>query len=161
MNESVSSAITVEHLDDGAIAVLRIDRPRHANALDSQTLAALHRILDRINGDSTVRAVVLTGTGAVFCEGPTSKPKLRISPIPRPPRMRRCKPVFPDWWGVAGCRTDADRESLRPGRGSVPRTDSRGRGFEDSRRARGGQGARNRLPRNARGVDDQSAKQQP
>ncbi|MFI9386959.1 enoyl-CoA hydratase/isomerase family protein [Kutzneria sp. NPDC052558] len=65
----MSSAITVERLDGGAIAVLTIDRPRRGNALDSQTLAALHRTLDSINGDPAVRAVVVTGNGTVFCAG--------------------------------------------------------------------------------------------
>jgi enoyl-CoA hydratase/carnithine racemase len=62
-------AITLELLDEGAIAVLRIDRPRRGNALDSQTLAVLHRILDSVNGDPAIRAVVLTGSGTVFCAG--------------------------------------------------------------------------------------------
>lgn len=64
-----ASAFTIDHLDDGAIPVLTINRPRRGNALDSQTLAELHRILDNINGDPQVRAVVLTGTGTVFCAG--------------------------------------------------------------------------------------------
>ncbi|WP_458687595.1 enoyl-CoA hydratase/isomerase family protein [Nocardia tengchongensis] len=63
------SALRVEHVDDGAIVVLAIDRPHRGNALDSQTLAGLHRVLDSINGDPTIRAVVLTGTGSVFCAG--------------------------------------------------------------------------------------------
>lgn len=65
----MSSAFTLEHLDDGAIVVLTIDRPRRGNALDSQTLAELHRALDSINGDPAIRAVVLTGSGTVFCAG--------------------------------------------------------------------------------------------
>jgi enoyl-CoA hydratase/carnithine racemase len=62
-------AFTIEALDEGAIVVLTIDRPRRGNALDSQALAELHRILDAINGDPIVRAVVLTGIGAAFCAG--------------------------------------------------------------------------------------------
>ena len=64
-----SSAFKVEDLDNGAIVVLTIERPRRGNALDSQTLAELHRILDAINGDPAIRAVVLTGSGTVFCAG--------------------------------------------------------------------------------------------
>lgn len=63
------TAFTVESLDNGTIVVLAIDRPRRGNALDSQALAELHRILDAINGDPAVRAVVLTGSGTVFCAG--------------------------------------------------------------------------------------------
>jgi enoyl-CoA hydratase/carnithine racemase len=63
------SAIDVERLDDGAIVVLTINRPHRRNALDSQTLAELHRLLDTLNGDPAARAVVLTGAGSAFCAG--------------------------------------------------------------------------------------------
>jgi enoyl-CoA hydratase/carnithine racemase len=63
------SAIGVERLDDGAIVVLTINRPHRRNALDSQTLAELHRLLDTLNGDPAARAVVLTGAGSAFCAG--------------------------------------------------------------------------------------------
>jgi enoyl-CoA hydratase len=63
------SAIDVERLDDGAIVVVTINRPHRRNALDAQTLAELHRLLDTLNGDPTARAVVLTGAGSAFCAG--------------------------------------------------------------------------------------------
>src|ERR1700722_10561157 len=63
------SAIDVERLDDGAIVVLTINRPHRRNALDSQTLAELHRLLDTLNGDPAARAVVITGAGSAFCAG--------------------------------------------------------------------------------------------
>lgn len=63
------SAIDVERLDDGAIVILTINRPHRRNALDSQTLAELHRLLDTISGDPAARAVVLTGAGGAFCAG--------------------------------------------------------------------------------------------
>lgn len=61
--------IDVERLDDSAIVVLTINRPHRRNALDAQTLAELHRLLDALNGDPTARAVVLTGAGNAFCAG--------------------------------------------------------------------------------------------
>ena len=61
--------IDVERLDDGAIVVATINRPHRRNALDAQTLAELHRLLDALNGDPTARAVVLTGAGSAFCAG--------------------------------------------------------------------------------------------
>ena len=68
-NAAPSSAFVLEYRDNGAIAVLTINRPRRGNALDSQTLAQLHRILDEFNGDPALRAVVLTGSDSVFCAG--------------------------------------------------------------------------------------------
>jgi enoyl-CoA hydratase len=64
-----STAFTLDHLDDGAITVLTINRPHRGNALDSQTLAELHRIVDAIGGHTEIRAVVLTGIKSVFCAG--------------------------------------------------------------------------------------------
>jgi enoyl-CoA hydratase len=66
---TATSALDVERRDDGAIVVLTINRPDRRNALDSQTLAELHRLLDTINGDPAARAVVLTGAGSAFCAG--------------------------------------------------------------------------------------------
>jgi enoyl-CoA hydratase len=63
------SAFDVERIDNGAIVVLTINRPRRRNALDSQTLAELHRVLDDFNGDPALRVVVLTGADSVFCAG--------------------------------------------------------------------------------------------
>lgn len=71
------SGLLVEHRDDGAIAILTINRPRRGNSLDSQTLAELHRILDGLNGDPALRAVVLTGAESVFCAGADIKAQPR------------------------------------------------------------------------------------
>ncbi|CDO85866.1 enoyl-CoA hydratase/isomerase family protein [Mycobacterium triplex] len=66
---STDTAITVERLDDDAIAILTINRPQRRNALDSQTLVELHRLLDTLNGDPALRAIVVTGQGVSFCAG--------------------------------------------------------------------------------------------
>ncbi|MCA2355788.1 enoyl-CoA hydratase/isomerase family protein [Mycobacterium intracellulare] len=66
---AIPSAIDVEYLDDGAIVVVTINRPHRRNALDAQTLAELHRLLDTLNGDPVARAVVLTGAGDAFSAG--------------------------------------------------------------------------------------------
>jgi enoyl-CoA hydratase len=62
-------AIDIQRLDYGAIVILTINRPRRGNALDSQTLAELHRLLDFLNGDPVARVIVLTGVGQAFCAG--------------------------------------------------------------------------------------------
>ncbi len=53
----------------GPIALLTLNRPEARNAVSpevSQTMAAL---LDEIEADPALRAVVLTGRGEVFCAG--------------------------------------------------------------------------------------------
>ena len=63
------AGLDLDYRDNGAIAVLTINRPRRGNSLDSQTLAELHRVLDDLNGDPALRVVVVTGAGSIFCAG--------------------------------------------------------------------------------------------
>jgi enoyl-CoA hydratase len=54
---------------DGARATIRLNRPRHLNRLQPEDLDALLKLFDRIEVDSTIRALVLTGTGRAFSAG--------------------------------------------------------------------------------------------
>ena len=49
--------------DGGRILVLTLDRPQVLNAIDNALLTALHGALGRIEADTGVRGVVLTGAG--------------------------------------------------------------------------------------------------
>lgn len=62
------SALSTEYLPSGVV-VLTIDRPHRRNALDNQTVAELHSVLDEVNGKPEVRALVVTGAGAGFSAG--------------------------------------------------------------------------------------------
>ena len=56
--------------DHPHVALVTIDRPEHANALDPPTLRDLAAAWRRIAGDAEVRCAVLTGAGRrVFCAG--------------------------------------------------------------------------------------------
>src|SRR5688572_8786939 len=50
--------------DHGAVRVLTVNRPDKLNALNIATLDALHAAFDAAADDASVRAVVLTGSGA-------------------------------------------------------------------------------------------------
>jgi 2-(1,2-epoxy-1,2-dihydrophenyl)acetyl-CoA isomerase len=52
-----------------SVATVTINRPQRRNALNHTVKTALRDELDRLAGDSTVRAVVLTGAGGHFCAG--------------------------------------------------------------------------------------------
>lgn len=55
---------------DGAIAIVRLNRPAKRNALDSATLALFNDTLDELAGDADLRALVLSTTSAVaLCAG--------------------------------------------------------------------------------------------
>jgi enoyl-CoA hydratase len=54
---------------DGPIAVLTLDRPEAANALDAATLDQLDAHMDAIDADESVAAVVVRAEGPHFCAG--------------------------------------------------------------------------------------------
>jgi methylglutaconyl-CoA hydratase len=55
--------------DGRGIAILTLDRPEAKNALSGALVGELTATLAALAGDATVRAVVLTGAGSVFCAG--------------------------------------------------------------------------------------------
>ncbi|MCI4566788.1 enoyl-CoA hydratase-related protein [Lysobacter sp. CFH 32150] len=55
---------TLLRADHGAVRLLTVNRPDKLNALNVATLDALHRAFDEAADDASVRAVVLTGSGA-------------------------------------------------------------------------------------------------
>jgi enoyl-CoA hydratase/carnithine racemase len=54
---------------NGARATIRLNRPKHLNRLQPEDLAALLKLFDRIEADSALRVLVLTGTGRAFSSG--------------------------------------------------------------------------------------------
>lgn len=66
---SPSSSDPVLCQRDGAVLRVTLNRPDARNALDGPTVETLHDVLDEIHDDRTVRAVVLSGAGDVFCAG--------------------------------------------------------------------------------------------
>ncbi|WP_029011391.1 crotonase/enoyl-CoA hydratase family protein [Azospirillum halopraeferens] len=48
---------------EGAVAILTLNRPQKLNAIDFATIARLHDLLDGIEADADIRAVILTGAG--------------------------------------------------------------------------------------------------
>jgi len=56
--------------DHPHVAVITLDRPERANALDPPTLRELAGCWERVAGDESIRCAVLTGAGdRVFCSG--------------------------------------------------------------------------------------------
>ncbi|HUD36546.1 MAG TPA: enoyl-CoA hydratase-related protein [Streptosporangiaceae bacterium] len=54
---------------EGAVTTITLDSPHNANALSSRLLAQLQGALDQATSDPSVRVIVLTGAGRVFCAG--------------------------------------------------------------------------------------------
>lgn len=57
------------HIDDRGTATVTLNRPEVHNAFDPKLVKTLTSILQRLEGDSDVRAVVLRGAGRSFCAG--------------------------------------------------------------------------------------------
>jgi enoyl-CoA hydratase len=59
----------VEQERRGTVHVLRLNRPEAKNAVSPELSQAMAEALDAVEDDREVRAVVITGTGDVFCAG--------------------------------------------------------------------------------------------
>ena len=54
---------------DGAVATLRLNRPRHLNRIEPADLEALGALLAEVEADATLRVLIFTGTGRAFSAG--------------------------------------------------------------------------------------------
>lgn len=54
---------------EGPVATITINRPETLNALDIETIDAMHVALDRVERDKSVRVIVFTGAGRAFIAG--------------------------------------------------------------------------------------------
>jgi 2-(1,2-epoxy-1,2-dihydrophenyl)acetyl-CoA isomerase len=63
---------------EGAVRMIRFDRPQAMNALDGATKVALRDALATAASDPDARCVVLTGTGRAFCVGQDLREHVRL-----------------------------------------------------------------------------------
>ena len=59
----------VSELREDGLLIIRINRPDMANALNGATSKAMENIMNNAETDPAVRAIIVTGTGKVFCAG--------------------------------------------------------------------------------------------
>ncbi|MGD0638628.1 MAG: enoyl-CoA hydratase/isomerase family protein [Nitrososphaerales archaeon] len=69
MNPEQAEGPDVLYERQGAVAILTLNRSRKLNALRNKTIREFTELLESIEDDPEVRAVVLTGTGRAFCAG--------------------------------------------------------------------------------------------
>lgn len=67
MSEATAAEVVVEIR--GSIGWVRLNRPRRGNSVTPEVVAELGVSVTRLAEDDAVRAVVVTGTGQVFCAG--------------------------------------------------------------------------------------------
>jgi enoyl-CoA hydratase/carnithine racemase len=80
-----ASVVREKHLlggDDAAAVVLRLNRPDQLNPIDAGVLSTLDGLIDEIEGDPAVRAVLVTGTGRAFSAGGDMKAYVSLQQDP-------------------------------------------------------------------------------
>ena len=80
---------------DGAVAVVTINRPKVLNALNTQTISEIGRVMRDLQQDDAVRAIVLTGAGEKsFVAGADINELAVLSPAQGQQHGRRGQSVF-------------------------------------------------------------------
>lgn len=80
---------------DGAVAIVTINRPKVLNALNTQTINELERVMLDLRDDEAVRAIVLTGAGEKsFVAGADINELAVLSPAEGQRHGRRGQAVF-------------------------------------------------------------------
>ncbi|MGQ0700615.1 MAG: enoyl-CoA hydratase/isomerase family protein [Panacagrimonas sp.] len=69
MTDKTTPAIEIETHLDGRILLARLNRPKAANGINGDMATALETLASRLEESPNVDALVLTGTGRVFCGG--------------------------------------------------------------------------------------------
>jgi enoyl-CoA hydratase len=87
--------MAVHYSTEGAVAVITLDRPDVANAIDRPTAEELVAALRRFEADDALAVAVLTGANGTFCAGADLK-AMRVEGAPRASR------VAPDGDGPVG-----------------------------------------------------------
>jgi len=87
--------MSVHYESDGPVAVVTIDRPRVANAIDAPTALELANAFRRFDVDESASVAVLTGANGTFCAGAD----LKAMRSGEPERVTR---VAPDGDGPVG-----------------------------------------------------------
>jgi enoyl-CoA hydratase/carnithine racemase len=76
---------------DGAVAIVRLNQPERRNALGAALVADLAEQLRRLDGDPSVRALVLTGRDGAFCAGGDLAGMKEDDPLEATRMMRACQ----------------------------------------------------------------------
>jgi enoyl-CoA hydratase/carnithine racemase len=80
--------MTVHYATDGPVAVVTLDRPEVANAIDRPTATELADVFRGFDADDSLTVAVLTGANGTFCAGAD----LKAMQEPGAPRASRTEP---------------------------------------------------------------------
>ena len=66
---TISAAATVLYAEQGAVALITLNRPEALNSFTRQMHTELWAALDKAEANTVIRALVITGAGRAFCAG--------------------------------------------------------------------------------------------
>ena len=69
MTQNIVAETAIRFEQDGAIATITLDMPDKGNAIGMEIATALVTAAERCDTDDSIRCVVLTGAGRLFCAG--------------------------------------------------------------------------------------------
>jgi 2-(1,2-epoxy-1,2-dihydrophenyl)acetyl-CoA isomerase len=92
--------MTVLVHDDGAVRVVTLNRPQVRNAIDIPLRLALAEALETADATASVRAIVLTGAGSVFCSGGDISTMQRMEPDAATQRAQLAQNVIRAIWAT-------------------------------------------------------------
>ena len=81
---------TIKLEQDGALAILTLNRPEKMNSLSDQLLADFRVAMDTCERDESVRATIITGAGKAFSAGFDISPREKPRTTPRTATRRGC-----------------------------------------------------------------------
>lgn len=87
--------------DDGAVRILTLNRPGVRNAIDIPLRLELAEALEAAVADESVGAILLTGSGGVFCSGGDISTMQRMDPEPARKRAEMAQRVIRAMWNTA------------------------------------------------------------
>ena len=65
---------------EGHVVVATLNRPERRNALSTPICEGLRALVDRVEGEVNIRAIVITGSGESFCAGADLKERRELGP---------------------------------------------------------------------------------
>jgi 2-(1,2-epoxy-1,2-dihydrophenyl)acetyl-CoA isomerase len=87
--------------DDGAVRAITLNRPDVRNAIDIPLRVELAHAITAADDDASVRAIVLTGAGPVFCSGGDIATMRRMPEVEAMERAELAMRVIRAIWGTA------------------------------------------------------------
>lgn len=97
---SADTAPVVRSSQEGPVRVIVLDRPERRNAIDLPLRKQLAEALEDAAADQSVRAIILTGAGEVFCAGGDISTMRRMPESESRPRTEAAQRVIRAIWAT-------------------------------------------------------------